>query len=116
MEFNISKKTDPETKSFKVVIEGDKEFNDALDKSAIFLNDIMEKFLSQMVKIYNTKKQKPYTPTEFTKVDDLSVDRPHIIAVNDYMANLIFGANPKLIDKIILIKDSNGKTIGLRID
>lgn len=115
MEFNISQKTDPETKGFKIVIEGDKEFKGALNKSAVFFNDLMNTLLNQIVEIYRKEKQKPLTPTELTLVDGFPLDKTHTIAVNDYMADLIINANQEIIDKIVLIKDSNGKTLGLEI-
>ena len=71
MEFNISHKVDPETKNFKVVIEGDKEFNDALNKSAILLNDLLHTFLKQLAgEILTKKKQKSLIPTEIHKKDE----------------------------------------------
>lgn len=72
MEFNISQKTDPETKRFKIVIEGDKEFSDSIKKSGIFLNDLMNTFLQEVAEIYKKKKQKPLIPIEILKDEELS--------------------------------------------
>ena len=75
MEFNISHKTDPETKNFKIVIEGDKEFSDAIKKSSIFFNDLMNTLLNQIAEIYKKKKQKSLIPIEIQKDEESSTPK-----------------------------------------
>ena len=110
MEFNISYKVDSETGKANINVVGDKVFAEKLTK---FIEDVQEMF--QIIPSIASKKlSSPLNMIEPMETELYVEKESATIKADNILAELIFSMNPDLIDKIVIIKDSDSKTIGLR--
>jgi len=102
MEYNISQKINPENGRSVFSIEGDKEFT-------AFTNSLFSTFKDVLLQMpYMIKKQRHIKPA-------VTADFFYTIKIDDEIAEAILLKNPDIIDKIKLVKNSDGKTFGLQV-
>ena len=101
MEYNISQKVNKENGRSTFTIEGDKEFT-------AYINSLFSTFKDVLL-------QMPFAIGKFNKVIKPSPDFQYIIKIDDEIAEAILLKNPDITDKIKLVKDSDGNTLGLQV-
>ena len=102
MEYNISQKINKENGHSTFTVEGDKEFTSYIESLFKTFKDVLLMTPYAIGKRQSAEKHvsKEYVPT---------------IRIDDEVAELISEHNTGILDRLIFIKDNQGKTIGLKI-
>ncbi|KKN90970.1 hypothetical protein LCGC14_0225540 [marine sediment metagenome] len=107
MEFNISQKTDSETKHSTFTVEGDEDFMGVI---SVIINALKEVLLMMPYALGKKGRQneKYNSPVRLRTINTIKMDKS--------MANIIIDNNPDLFDRIALIKNADGKVIAITIN